>query len=381
MRRVQLSPRQFDNIFSSMSEGLIVVDADCRVITMNQAAAIMLHIAPAEAAGKDVGEVFPMFQDDPKKILTCAYIERVVSEYNILHVQFNDNMSARKKTAEAFPIAAEFTPLLEGTSIVGAVIAFRDVTEEKKFAHAKAEFLSLASHQLRSPLAATSWYTELLLSEGAADLKPEQKECLERVYENNQRMIGLVDQLLDISRIELGTFSINTEPRNMEDILKEVFAELAPRAKSKQIVFKNDFVHDLPLMPMDREAAIFVFKNLISYALYAAPRGGIIYSALIKKGENALFSLGDGVPPAEGEAQSLATEMFRVDRDSEGGEIHSTGLELYTVHALTEAAGGEVWICKELSASPETFFHKQNKTTFSIMFPLSGMRERGGVTK
>lgn len=352
-----------------MSEGLIVVDINCRVTMMNQAAAILLHIAPSDAVSHDIVEIFPIFQDDPERVLTRAYVEKVIREYTILHVQIAHGMWTKNKNGEAFPITIEFTPLLEVETIVGAVILFRNVTPEKEFAHAKAEFLALASHQLRSPLTTTSWYIELLLSEGIANLKAEQKEYLERIYDSNQRMIMLVDQLLDISRVELGTFPILPDLQSLEEIVKETLVELGSRAKAKQIAFKTDLVHDVPDIPLDSKVTALIFKNLISYALYAASRESVLYITLAKKGENALFTLSDDVPQAEGQAQSLTIEMFRVDRDSEGGEIHSTGLELYSVHALVAASGGEVWITKE-----------QNKTTFSIMFPLSGMRRRGGVT-
>ncbi|MBI4359698.1 MAG: PAS domain-containing sensor histidine kinase [Candidatus Jacksonbacteria bacterium] len=373
---MQLTARQFDNIFSSMSEGLIVLDKNCRITVMNQAAAILLRIAPADAVLKDVESVFPVFRDLPGTFLTREFVERVINDFTILHFHFKDNLFTKDKNGAIVPIVMDVAPLLEGEEVIGAVMFFRDITAEKEFARAKSEFLSLASHQLRNPLTTARWYLELIMSKAKDKLTKKDMRCLTRVYESNERMVELVGQMLEVSGIELGEVVVNPKQENISLILKEVITELEDSAKGKQVAVKTRF-STIPPIKVDHKITCLIFHNLICYGIHFASPKSVLYLSLEKKGENAIFTMSDSETPAFGPAKIVKMQMFHIDRDALGTEAHSTGLELYIARALTETSGGEIWMSQERSSSKKTFFDKQNKTAFSVLIPLSGMRKKG----
>ncbi len=373
---MQLTARQFDNIFSSMSEGLIVLDKNCRITVMNQAAAILLRIAPADAVLKDVESVFPVFRDLPGTFLTREFVERVINDFTILHFHFKDNLFTKDKNGAIVPIVMDVAPLLEGEEVIGAVMFFRDITAEKEFARAKSEFLSLASHQLRNPLTTARWYLELIMSKAKDKLTKKDMRCLTRVYESNERMVELVGQMLEVSGIELGEVVVNPKQENISLILKEVITELEDSAKGKQVAVKTRF-STIPPIKVDHKITCLIFHNLICYGIHLASPKSVLYLSLEKNGENAIFTMSDSETPAFGPAKTVKMQMFHIDRDALGTEAHSTGLELYIARALTETSGGEIWMSQERSSSKKTFFDKQNKTAFSVLIPLSGMRKKG----
>ena len=124
------------------------------------------------------------------------------------------------------------TPVVLNGQIIGVIELFRDITEEKKLDQAKSEFVALASHQLRTPISAISWFTEMLLDGDSGQISQEQREHLTQVYKSNQRMARLVDALLNVSRIEMGNFYIKPVLTDLaafcHTILSEEVAKLKP---------------------------------------------------------------------------------------------------------------------------------------------------------
>ena len=130
-----------------------------------------------------------------------------------------------RKDKTNFPMAIMATPVVLDGKVIGTIKIFRDITNEREIDKAKTEFVSLASHQLRTPLSAVNWYAEMLLEGDAGDLNVTQKKYLDEVYRSNQRMVELVNALLDVSSIELGTFLIEPESTDICRLAKNVIHE------------------------------------------------------------------------------------------------------------------------------------------------------------
>src|SRR3989344_2534162 len=148
-----------------------------------------------------------------------------------------------------FPVVITSAAVILDGKVIGAIDNFHDVTKEREIDHAKSEFVSLASHQLRTPSTSMKWFLEMLLSGDAGPLNEKQRGYFNEIYLNNQRIISLVNALLDISRIELGVFVVNPELTEMTAFTKDILEEFKTQIQEKKIIIKESFAPDLrPLM-------------------------------------------------------------------------------------------------------------------------------------
>lgn len=360
---------QLSAILSSMAEGLIAVDNDRKIILMNQAAGILLRVAPPEAVGQDVNQILNFFKNDKPIAYQNLPIEKAIKERNIISLNLLDNVSVQNKVGRVFPVVMIVAPLLAGREISGAIILFRDATHEKQIDQAKTEFVSLASHQLRTPLSAINWYSEMMLGEEVGTLNDKQKEYLNNLYEANRRMVDLVNALLNVSRIDLGTFAVEPEPTDLAKLVESVILELTPKLTEKKISLKPSLDHQLPLVSVDPKLVRIIFQNLLSNAVKYTPPGGRVEVGLEKKEESVLFRVADsgyGIPAVD--QSKIFTKLFRADniRDK---EAEGTGLGLYIVKSIVEQAGGKI-----------SFDSLEGRgTTFSVLLPLLGMKRKTGA--
>jgi signal transduction histidine kinase len=232
---------------------------------------------------------------------------------------------------------------------------------------AKTEFVSLASHQLRTPLTSIGWYAEMLLAEDAGSINDEQKNYLNEIYKGNQRMVELVNSLLNVSRIDLGTFAIDPEAVNLEMLAQSVAQEQRPQTVAKKITLTLELAQSLPTMNADPKLLRIILQNLLSNAIKYTPDEGNVTLRINSKDKKVFIEVADtgyGVP--DDQKDKIFTKLFRADnvreKDTEG-----TGLGLYLVKAIVEETGGSVW-----------FESEQNKgTTFFVTLPIEMHKKAG----
>ncbi|MBI4239896.1 HAMP domain-containing histidine kinase [Candidatus Uhrbacteria bacterium] len=241
--------------------------------------------------------------------------------------------------------------------------------KEQEIETAKDEFVSLASHQLRTPLATINWYTEMLLSGDAGKLTRDQKKYLQEIYQSSTRMTELVNALLNISRIELATFSIEPEPIKVKRLLEDVLKEFVPIIRAKKLCLKKTVDPRQPLLSIDQKLLHIVLENLISNAIHYTPDRGII-TLETRKGDNDLViqitDTGYGIPKAQHD--NIFTKLFRADNVRER-DTTGNGLGLHLVKLILEQSGCEIWFDSQ----------ENSGTTFYVSIPLQGMKQRDGV--
>lgn len=356
-------------ILSSMAEGLVAIDNDRKVILMNQAAGVLLRTAPQEAVGRDVREILIFSREDKELAYEEVPIERAMKERNIISVSLLDNLLVKAKNGNLFPVAMMVAPLLTRGEASGAIILFRDITKEREIDQAKTELVSLASHQLRTPLSAINWYAEMLIGQEVGELTDKQREYLQALSDANHRMIDLVNSLLNVSRIDLGTFAIDPTPIDFASIGKSVLSELEPQVIKKKLVVKVAHDPNLPAISADPKLVRIIFQNLLSNAVKYTPEGGEIKLSLTLTPPNLLITVADtgcGIPSAQ--QGKIFTKLFRADnvRDQ---EAEGTGLGLYIVKSIVEVSGGKI-----------EFDSLEGKgSTFRVLMPLSGMLKKAGA--
>ena len=247
--------------------------------------------------------------------------------------------------------------------------ADKDITEQEAIDKAKTEFVSLASHQLRTPLTAISWYTEMLLAEDAGKITDNQKKYLKEVYDGGQRMIDLVNSLLNVSRIELGTFMVEPTPTSLQEMAASCIKELVHSMKEKKLKFAEEYDPTLPKVNVDKKLMRMVFQNLLSNAVKYTPEGGSISLKIRKEDPNVKIEVADtgyGIP--KDQQNRIFQKLFRAEnvtaKDTEG-----TGLGLYIIKNVVENSGGKIWFESE----------EDKGTTFFVTMPLTGMQKKKGT--
>lgn len=247
---------------------------------------------------------------------------------------------------------------------------------------AKDDFTSLSSHELRSPLSIIKWYTEILLDEDAGPLNEAQKKYLAVIETSNQRAIDLVRSLLNVSRLELGTFSLSPEEVNFSLLVDEVLASLQEYAFKKEITLTFLKSEVTPLITLDKRATVLIVKQLATNAIiFSKPHGEVTLTvSLIHAGEfcngvlvnedSIVLSVADnGIGIPEEDHDKIFSKMFKAGNVNDS-EISGSGLGLYILKTLVDYFGGSISFTSQ----------KNVGTTFFVSFPLRGMPKKEGRT-
>ncbi|OHA59547.1 MAG: hypothetical protein A2589_01645 [Candidatus Vogelbacteria bacterium RIFOXYD1_FULL_46_19] len=343
-------------ILENMGEGLVVVDTAGRIQVINGAAKKMLNINEKLKAGQLWEKLVSLSNPDSgvetKEIVTATIKNRKKT--------FSEAWIMKGQTGSPFAAAVSVSPIVSAERILGAIIVFRNIEKEKQIDRAKNEFISLVSHQLRTPLSAINWYAEALMTGDLGKLKSEQAEYLHRISDSNQRMIALVNSILEVSRIELDTFIVDARLTDVAGLLDEAVADFSYQLKLKSISLIKKYSSSIGVVNMDPRYGRMIMENLLSNAIKYTPSGGeVTVAALIKKNQLHLevSDTGYGIPKEE--VSKVFTKMFRghniIDKDTDG-----TGLGLYIVKSIVDSAGGRI-----------SFETEEDKgTKFTVILPV-----------
>lgn len=349
-------------IVQGSNDAIVGEDLQGKVTSWNKGAKNLYGYDEAEMLGKSVTILLPKEKKDDKKFI----LDEIKKGKDVQNMQ----TVRQRKDGSLVEVAITASPLRNAEGeIVGASLIVRDITKEKQIDRAKTEFVSLASHQLRTPLTAIKWNAELLLNGDAGEVAAEQREYMEEIFSSNERMIDLVNGILNVSRLELGTFAVEPEPTNIVDVCESVLAELRPSIMLKKLVVKEKYSKNIPVISADPRLLRIVIQNLLSNATKYTPDGGMISLEIVKKEKDMHVSISDtgfGIP--EKQQKMIFTKLFRADNARENVS-EGTGLGLYVVKAVVEQFGGKIW-----------FESKENKgTTFYVTIPLEGMKKKEGT--
>ncbi len=232
----------------------------------------------------------------------------------------------------------------------------------REFEESKDEFVSLVSHQMRTPLTSVRLFVEMLIDEQVGPLNSKQHEYLRMVEISTGRMIDLVSDFLNSSRLELGRLEIKPQPTQLEDIVGSIIEQVQPLASQQKLTINFD-KQKLPAIPVEPALYSQIVNNLLSNALHYTPEGGHIDVRLRQTDEGHQLDVADsgiGIPAAA--RAELFKRFYRADNAKHVlGE--GSGLGLYLIKRIVDTCGGRVW-----------YESTEGKgTTFHVIIPASGM--------
>lgn len=254
-------------------------------------------------------------------------------------------------------------PMTRGEGL-GTLVLVHDVTREKRVQRMKTEFVSVAAHQLRTPLSGIKWTLKMLLDEELGDLNEEQKEFVEKTYKSNQRMISLINDLLNVSRIEEGRYVYKPEVTSLENIAREVLGNLEEEIIKEDI----EIVFNKPEKPtsikVDVEKLRLAVKDLVDNAVRYSPTEGRVEITIEKEDDEVQFSVKDnGIGIPKEQQDRIFSKFFRASNATHK-QTEGSGLGLFITKNIIESHGGEIWFESEPKEGTTFYFTLPNKEKF-----------------
>jgi signal transduction histidine kinase/CheY-like chemotaxis protein/GAF domain-containing protein len=365
--RARARAEELDTIINQMVDGVAIFDAQGRVLRINPAGQRLLgrNVATGAKPG-DYPRLYGLYTLEGE-LLTEERLTpmRALRGETVVGEQF----MVRRPNGHEIIISVSGSPLTDSEGkISGAVLVFHDITQEKMTERLKDEFLSVVSHELRTPLSAIMGYSDLMLRGLHGPLTERQTRALNAVRANADRLLHLINDLLDVSKLESGTIIIEQEPVNLADIAARTIAHTRVLAVNAGVSISNDIsTSSLPDVLSEETKLQQVLENLLSNALKFTPEGGsITFSATLSEhppDDPALASF-DPLPPLDpgSQPQSVVVSVtdtgagideeqlariwdrfYQVD-SSVKRRSGGTGLGLAIVRSLVELNGGQAWV-------------------------------------
>jgi PAS domain S-box-containing protein len=352
-------------ILASIDYGLIVTDVSGGVQFINRAGELLTGYSFADAKGMDIHDALPVLDRTGFVIDPAEHpVQTVLTTKMRYHPDSDPELSLKRPDKTITALYIRVTPIMKGKQCLGAVAVFRDITEERRIDHMKSDFISLVSHQLRTPLSSMRWYLEMLLGKDAGPLTADQQEYIEEVATSNSRMVHLVNALLNVSRLELGSVQLSPETIDLVKLTNEVGdsfkLELQRRKMSLNITPTERATIEAR---SDKGLVQMMIENLLSNAIKYGNEGTAVTVELAtdrEKGNVAIAISDTGIGIPEAQQESIGKKLFR-GTNARLSDADGNGLGLYISHIAAETIGAKL-----------TFTSKEGKgTTFTVTLPLA----------
>jgi PAS domain S-box-containing protein len=347
-------------ILDTIEYGVVMVDTQGRITDINPAALHLLQWKRNDVVGH-MGTDILVYMQHKMKITKENHPLQVVLQH---HTNFRSHASKHPSLLRAnqtiLPVTLVITPLLQDDRLLGAVAVFQDMTEERQIDYLKTEFISLASHQLRTPLSSIRWYVEIL-SENKKNFTDDQISCFAEIDTASRRMAHLLEALLHVARLDGGGLIPEEKEVDLVEVLHQMMSEWEMLAKEKGIVFSVAFPFQSLTIHTDPVLLQVVIQNFLANALkYSTSGNGIRLG--IRENTNEAVSIfvqdsGVGIPMSE---QKRVFEKFFRAHNVRQMDTDGTGLGLYMSKSIAEKLGGTI-----------TFESEEGKgSTFIFTLPL-----------
>jgi len=371
----------FDTI-GDHAVGLVVVNKDGKIMRVNKGFETLTAWKEKEVIGKSLIKVLPREDENRNRVTFEKRILSKILSGKILAtvataaaggIEKIDIFYYIRKDKSRFPANSVISPILFNGKITGAVEVFYDITEEKELERIRMDFLSLASHQLRTPLIGVQWVAERFLKK-EKQLSKKGKEYLKDINASCQRLSDLVDRLLNVSRIETGEVSISPRQLDLVEFTERLLDEYSPLYAKKRItlIFKKH--PKIVKVVTDDNALRNIMQTIISNTIEYTKEGGRVEVSLKKKNRSFLFTVQDtgiGIPEKD---QATIFNKFARGSNAKLIKTDGIGIGLYFAKKTINLLRGKIWFkSKEDKGLPAG----RHGTTFYVRLPLKLKSKKG----
>jgi PAS domain S-box-containing protein len=353
LTRVQAESSKSQAILESIADGVIVFDTTGQAIVTNYAISHLLNRSPDQIMNRPVEELLGRGkgQDEEREKVIRYVRDRRLGSSSRVRFEW-----------EAKTLSVSVAPVRAGSGDVsGTVVVFRDYTREAEVDRMKSAFVSMVSHELRTPLNAILGYADMLKEQVYGPLTEGQLSTVDRMNANGQRMLALVNNLLDQAQIEAGKITVAMAPFDPNQMIEDLSSVMSVLASQKGLQLECSVADDVPLnLVSDRHRLHQVLVNLVGNGIKFTERGKVSIRVFRPDSEHWTLEVADTGPGIPREAQSYIFEPFRQVDGSATRHHAGTGLGLSIVKQLVNLLGGEITLTSEVGKG----------STFTVMLPL-----------
>jgi PAS domain S-box-containing protein len=322
-------------VLAGMQEGVCVIDTEGRVLVWNQAAERIRGVPPAAMVGTIFPGPLPIVQGD---LVVSDFSQTLMKQaLDTGEPVSTTSLTVSRPDGTEVELAMTTAPVRDASgALFGCVNVFRDVTREREVDRMKSEFVSTVSHELRTPLTSIRAYAETLRD--MVEENPTVQDFLRVIEEEAVRLTRLINNLLDVSRIESGRIQLKNEPVGLDPLVRRAVQTAQPKATTNEVAIEVEIPPDLPPVRGDVDAIQQVLTNLVDNAVKYNRRGGQVWIRAWLNGgvEVEVRDTGMGMPEAA--VRRLGERFFRVD-SSETRPIGGTGLGMTLVKEILAGHG------------------------------------------
>ena len=349
--KVIIEKQRSEAIVQSIADGIIVVDSELKIIALNPIAASVANVKSMLATNNHFLDVF-----DNRQLY--RHLKHTAETGTPPKIE-NDILTVEKEQKIQYYKFAITPVITEAEEVVGAILLLQDVTKLKELDNLKSEFVATASHELRTPLTGMSMSLNLLSETTEGKLSESELELLETAVEDVERLRSLVNDLLDLSKIESGKIELDFADIKVEFLLDKAISALQIQAQQKEISLVKKFLSQDVRVKVDANKIVWVLINLVANALRYSEAGQSIEIGAIKRNNSVEIFVRDrgaGIPPEY--RDKIFDKFVQVETEKDVG---GSGLGLAICQEMVKAHGGRIWVDSTLGEG----------STFTFTVPIS----------
>ncbi len=334
-----------NTIMDSIAQGVVIVDTSLRVFYFNKFAEHLTGYKHTDVVNTMIDDAIPLRCDKDSNL--GWPLQSVVDTGNEERrdCDFITIASGRK-----MPVVFHAAGIVgENGKQLGIMVIFRDVTEEKELMRLKSEFVSIVSHQLRTPASAVKWYLETLIDNRRGNkMNKWQSDKLHESYQSNERMIHLINDLLNVSRLDSGRYELNKTDFHLHQLMEEIISELTHFAHAHNVTIDNAIHKDIPEVSADRNKIREVILNLVTNAIKYTRKGHhqVEVGAKVEGSILHFFVRDGGIGIPKKDMEHIFKKFYRADNAIES-QTEGSGLGLYIAREIVRLHGGDMWLESE----------------------------------